>query len=79
VVMAGGPKVDTDSEVFEFVHDGMGKGAIGVNLGRNVWQNDYPVAMIKGLRAIIHEKATVKEANKIFEQEKAKITRSSGL
>ena len=70
VVMAGGPKVDTDSEVFEFVHDGMGKGAIGVNLGRNVWQNDYPIAMIKALRAIIHEKATVKEANKIFEQEK---------
>jgi putative autoinducer-2 (AI-2) aldolase len=70
VVMAGGPKVDTDSEVFEFVHDGMGKGAIGVNLGRNVWQNDYPVPMIKALRAIIHEKATVKEANKIFEQEK---------
>ena len=79
VVMAGGPKVDTDLEVLEFVHDGMEKGAIGVNLGRNVWQNDYPVAMIKALRAIIHEKATVKEANKIFEQEKAKITRSSGL
>jgi len=78
-VMAGGPKVDTDLEVLEFVHDGMEKGAIGVNLGRNVWQNDYPVAMIKALRAIIHEKATVKEANKIFEQEKAKITRSSGL
>ncbi len=72
VVMAGGPKVDTDLEVLEFVHDGMEKGAIGVNLGRNVWQNDYPVAMIKALRAIIHEKATVKEANKIFEQEKAK-------
>jgi hypothetical protein len=28
--------------------------------------------MIKALRAIIHEKATVKEANEIFEQEKAK-------
>jgi len=59
-------------EVFEFVHDGMEKGAIGVNLGRNVWQNDNPVAMIKALRAIIHEKSTAKEANGIFEQEKAK-------
>jgi putative autoinducer-2 (AI-2) aldolase len=48
----------------------MEKGAIGVNLGRNIWQNEYPVAMIKALRAIIHEKATVKEANQIFEQEK---------
>jgi len=28
--------------------------------------------MIKALRAIIHEKATVKEANDIFEQEKTK-------
>jgi putative autoinducer-2 (AI-2) aldolase len=50
----------------------MEKGAIGVNLGRNVWQNDHPVAVIKALRAIIHEKSTVKEANEIFEQEKVK-------
>jgi putative autoinducer-2 (AI-2) aldolase len=70
--MAGGPKVNTELEVFEFVHDGMEKGAIGVNLGRNIWQNDYPVAMIKALRAIIHKKATVQEANDIFEQEKNK-------
>ena len=72
VVMAGGPKVDTELEVFQFVHNGMEKGAIGVNLGRNIWQNDYPVAMIKALRAIIHKKGTVQEANDIFEQEKAK-------
>ena len=70
VVMAGGPKVDTDREVLEFVHDGMAKGAIGVNLGRNVWQNENPVPMIKGLKAIIHEKATVKEAERILEDEK---------
>jgi len=37
-----------------------------VNLGRNIWQHDYPVAMIKALRAIIHENATVKEANELF-------------
>ena len=70
VVIAGGPKADKDSEVLEFVHDGMEKGAIGVNLGRNIWQSDHPVAMIKALRAIIHEKASVKEANKICESEK---------
>ncbi len=72
VVMAGGPRVDTELEVFEFVHDGMQKGAIGVNLGRNIWQNDYPVAMIKALRAIIHKKATPKEAQEIYDHEKAK-------
>jgi putative autoinducer-2 (AI-2) aldolase len=49
----------------------MERGAIGVNLGRNIWQNEHPVAMIKALRAIIHEKASVKEANEIFEQGKS--------
>ena len=58
VVMAGGPKVDTELEVFEFVYDGMQKGAIGVNLGRNIWKNPYPVPMIKALRQIIHGAAT---------------------
>jgi putative autoinducer-2 (AI-2) aldolase len=67
VVIAGGPKVDTELQVLEFVYDGIQKGAIGVNLGRNVWQSEHPVAMIKALRAIIHEKATVKEANNLLE------------
>ena len=72
VVMAGGPQVDTELEVFEFVHDGIQNGAIGVNLGRNVWQNDFPVAMIKALRAIIHGNATPKEAQELFDREKKK-------
>lgn len=70
VVMAGGPKVDTELQVFEFVYDGMQKGAIGVNLGRNIWQNDFPVAMIKAMRAIIHKKATPKEAQEIYDTQK---------
>lgn len=72
VVMAGGPKCETEREVFEFVHDGLQRGAIGINLGRNVWQNDQPVAVAKGLRAIIHKKATVDEACEIFEKMKKK-------
>jgi len=70
VVMAGGPKVDTEREAFEFVHDGMQKGAIGVNLGRNIWQHSHPVAMMKALRSIIHEEASVDQAKAIFNQEK---------
>lgn len=70
VVIAGGPKTETDIEVLEFVHDGMKRGAIGVNLGRNIWQNQHPVPMIKAIRAIIHENATAKEANKIYESGK---------
>ncbi len=70
VVMAGGPKCNTEREVFEFVYDGMQKGAIGVNLGRNVWQNPQPVAMARALRAIIHESADVKQAEAIFNETK---------
>ena len=69
VVMAGGPKTDTELEVFEFVYDGMQKGAIGVNLGRNVWQNERPVPMIKALRAIIHQGANPEKAQEILNGE----------
>jgi putative autoinducer-2 (AI-2) aldolase len=39
-------------------------------MGRNIWQSDHPVAMLKSLRAIVHEKATVREALDILEGEK---------
>lgn len=71
VVMAGGPKCETDIEVLEFVYDGMQKGAVGINLGRNVWQSAHPVAMAKALRAIIHEKATPKQAHELFSEAKS--------
>ncbi len=77
VVMAGGPQVDTELEVFEFVHDGMQKGAIGVNLGRNIWQNDFPVAMIKAIRAIVHQNASPKEAQELYDSEKEKEQKKS--
>ena len=66
VVIAGGPKCETELEVFEFVYDGMKKGAIGVNLGRNIWQNPHPVAVMRALNAVIHDKATPKQALDLF-------------
>jgi putative autoinducer-2 (AI-2) aldolase len=68
--MAGGPKCETNREVFEFVYDGMQRGAVGINLGRNVWQNEDPVPMAKALRAIIHKDADVEKAVEIFETTK---------
>jgi putative autoinducer-2 (AI-2) aldolase len=68
VIMAGGPKCETEKEVFEFVHDGMEKGAVGINLGRNVWQNPNPVAVAKALKAIVHKNASVDQAVEIFEE-----------
>ena len=69
--IAGGPKADTEYEIFEFVYDGIQKGAIGINLGRNIWQNDYPVAMMRAIRGIIHENATPKKAQEIYDSIKS--------
>jgi len=70
VVMAGGPRTETETGVFEFVHDGIQNGAIGVNLGRNIWQNDFPAAMIRAIRAIVHDNASPKEAQEIYDSVK---------
>jgi len=70
VVIAGGPKCETEMEVFNFVYDGMQKGAIGLNLGRNVWQHKHPAAMMKALRAIIHKNASPEDAAGVFENAK---------
>lgn len=67
VVIAGGPKCETEKEVFEFVYDGIQKGAIGVNLGRNVWQNPHPVAMMRALNGVIHDHLTPEQAQGLFE------------
>ncbi len=67
VIMAGGPQVDTELEVLEFVSDGMKRGAIGVNLGRNIWQNDNPVPLVRAIRGIVHEDISAKEAHELFE------------
>ncbi|NJN68481.1 MAG: 3-hydroxy-5-phosphonooxypentane-2,4-dione thiolase [Chloroflexaceae bacterium] len=66
VVIAGGPKCETQLEVLEFVSDGLQRGAIGVNLGRNVWQDDHPVAAARALQALIHEQATPQQANDVY-------------
>jgi putative autoinducer-2 (AI-2) aldolase len=72
VVIAGGPKCATEKEVFEFVRDGIEKGAVGINLGRNVWQGPHPAAMAAALSAIVHKNATAKMAQEIFADTKEK-------
>lgn len=61
VVIAGGPKGDA-LDVLTFVRDGIDKGAVGVNLGRNIWQHYDPIGMAKALRAVIHDDAAPKDA-----------------
>jgi len=74
VIMAGGPRVDTELEVLQFVSDGMIRGAIGVNLGRNIWQNDNPVPLIRAIRQIVHEDVSAEDAHNFFETLKSNQT-----
>jgi putative autoinducer-2 (AI-2) aldolase len=70
IVCAGGPKLDTEKAAFELAYGAIQAGAHGLDMGRNIWQSDHPVAMLKALRFIVHEKATVKEALNVLEEEK---------
>ena len=66
LVIAGGPKLKTGLDALRIAHDAVERGAAGVDMGRNVWQAPNPVAMIKAIRAIVHENASVKEAYKLL-------------
>ena len=61
VIIAGGKKL-SEREALQLTFDALNDGASGVDMGRNIWQSDNPVAMIKAVRAIVHENSTVKEA-----------------
>jgi putative autoinducer-2 (AI-2) aldolase len=70
LVVAGGPKLNTEEDVFNLAFNAVREGAVGVDMGRNIWQNENPVAMIKAIRAIVHENATVREALQVFNENK---------
>ena len=70
LVVAGGPKLETELDAFELAHDAIAEGAIGVDMGRNIWQSEHPVAMITAIREIVHNGANVREAAHAFEEVK---------
>ncbi len=67
IVVAGGPKLATYRDVLELTYRSIQAGAIGVDMGRNIWQSDYPAAILQGVRAIVHEKASVDQALELVE------------
>jgi putative autoinducer-2 (AI-2) aldolase len=71
LVVAGGPKLNSEADVFQLAHDAVQQGAVGVDMGRNIWQNDNPVAMIKAIRAVVHENVSAKEAIEVFNENKS--------
>ena len=72
LVVAGGKKLP-EMDALKLAYDSVTHGAAGVDMGRNIWQSDYPVPMIKAVKAIVHNKATVKEAYDVFMRERQKM------
>ena len=68
LVVAGGPKLETELDAFQLAYDAINEGATGVDMGRNIWQSDHPVAMIKAIREIVHRNASVREAREVYEE-----------
>ncbi len=45
-------------------------GARGVDMGRNIFQSDCPVGMIRAVKAVVHENASVEQAHGIYLEER---------
>ncbi|MCZ7380642.1 MAG: hypothetical protein O8C64_03580 [Candidatus Methanoperedens sp.] len=69
VVIAGGKKLP-EMEALQMAYNAVSDGAVGVDMGRNIFQSDSPVGMIQAVRAIVHEGKSADEAYGIYEQSK---------
>jgi putative autoinducer-2 (AI-2) aldolase len=65
IVMAGGKKIP-EKDALLMTANAIKEGASGVDMGRNIFQSDNPVGMIKAVRAIVHKGASVDEAFEIY-------------
>ena len=74
LVVAGGPKLETELDAFQLAYDAIAEGAVGVDMGRNIWQSDHPVAMIRAIREIVHKGSSVREAQGVYEDTKKSTT-----
>jgi 3-hydroxy-5-phosphonooxypentane-2,4-dione thiolase len=72
VVIAGGKKLSKEIDALELAYNAIEHGAVGVDMGRNIWQSDHPVAMIKAVRAIVHKNSDTEGAYNILLKEKEK-------
>jgi putative autoinducer-2 (AI-2) aldolase len=70
IVIAGGRKIP-EREALELAANGVAAGAVGVDMGRNIFQSDSPTGMIKAVRAIVHDDVSVDEAYDIYRAEKS--------
>jgi len=66
VVIAGGPKMDSDEDIFTMAEGALKAGAAGLSIGRNAFQHKDPVKMVKALCKMVHKGASVEEAMQIL-------------
>ena len=69
IVIAGGKK-QPEQDALKMAHDAIQAGAIGVDMGRNIFQSTNPVAMIKAVNSVVHKKYSPKEAYDLFKSNK---------
>ena len=67
VVIAGGPKMDSDEDIFKMVEGALKAGAAGVSIGRNAFQHKTPEKMVAALCKMVHKGASIKEAVKTLQ------------
>jgi putative autoinducer-2 (AI-2) aldolase len=71
LIIAGGKKIG-EREAIKLAANAIRAGANGVDMGRNIFQSDCPVGMIRAVRAVVHDGASVDAAFAVYEQERAK-------
>jgi putative autoinducer-2 (AI-2) aldolase len=64
--MAGGKKLP-ELEALTMAHRAIQAGASGVDMGRNIFQSDAPIAMLKAVRKVVHEGSTPAQGLEVFE------------
>ncbi|MEW6043947.1 MAG: 3-hydroxy-5-phosphonooxypentane-2,4-dione thiolase [Thermoproteota archaeon] len=67
VIVAGGPKIP-ERDALALTYNSIRAGAAGVDMGRNIWQSQFPIPMIRAVRAIIHSNYTLDQAYELFKQ-----------
>ncbi len=70
IVMAGGKKLP-EAEALELTYNAIKRGAAGVDMGRNIFQAESPVAMIQAVKAVVHDKSSPKQAFHLYQSLKA--------
>jgi len=65
VVIAGGKKLP-ELEALELCYNAIQCGASGVDMGRNVFQSDKPLAMMRAVKEVVHNDAKPAEAIEIY-------------